>query len=273
IDHPLDAGYAAAAERRAREGKNPNPVLRTTTWVTILVVGLGLAVAARELAAPAEGRDPVRAELSSQIIGAQDAADALTAGNAELADEVGTLRDTVVGDAPSELGEAARLAIAGASQNAVAGPGLEIVLADSADAAAGVEGADDGRVRDTDIQTVVNGLWAAGAEAIAVDGRRLASTTAVRAAGRAILVNLEATSSPYSIVAIGDPGELRDALDGTTAGDHLDLLAERYDVGVSYEEQDDVTLDGVGPRSTSFAVPLEQEADGPSDGPARTEEG
>src|SRR5699024_6157710 len=95
---------------------------------------------------------------------------------------------------------------------------------------------DEGLVRDTDLQVIVNGLWAAGAEAISIDDERLGATTAVRAAGRAILVNLEATTSPYRIVALGDAGALRDALSGTTAGQHLSLLADDYGIGVTVEE-------------------------------------
>lgn len=257
IDHPLDAGYAEAAARREREDTSPRPVLRSATVLTVVALGVGLVVAGRELAVPAEGRDPVRAELAAQITGAQEAADALTAGNAELATEVDRLRDDVVADAPSAVGEQARDALVGAAQHSLVGPALQITLTDSADSAAGVAGADDGRVRDTDIQTVVNGLWAAGAEAVSIDGRRLASTTAVRAAGRAILVNLEATSSPYTIVALGDPGALREGLRGSTAGEHLDRLADQYEVGVGYAELDEATVPAVGARSTVHAEPLE----------------
>ena len=39
------------------------------------------------------------------------------------------------------------------------------------------------RVLDVDLQGVVNGLWASGAEAIAVNGQRLTGLTTIRAAG------------------------------------------------------------------------------------------
>jgi hypothetical protein len=67
---------------------------------------------------------------------------------------------------------------------------------------------DNGRLRDRDLQSLVNGLWAAGAEAVAVDGQRLAPTTTIRAAGEAILVDLRPVQSPYTIEAIGNPGTL-----------------------------------------------------------------
>ncbi len=58
---------------------------------------------------------------------------------------------------------------------------------------------DDGRVRDVDVQTVVNGLWAAGAEGIAVNGQRLTSLSTIRHAGDAIVVDLRQLARPYTI--------------------------------------------------------------------------
>ena len=53
---------------------------------------------------------------------------------------------------------------------AVQGPGLRVTVADNPD------GEPDGRVRATDLRLLVNGLWQAGAEAIAINGRRLTAS-------------------------------------------------------------------------------------------------
>ena len=63
-----------------------------------------------------------------------------------------------------------------------------------------------GRVQDGDLQLVVNALWAAGAEAVSINGQRLGPTTAIRFAGEAVLVDFRPVTSPYEISAIGDPG-------------------------------------------------------------------
>ena len=42
---------------------------------------------------------------------------------------------------------------------------------------------------DPDLQKLVNGLWAAGAEAISINGQRLTNLSAIREAGEAITVN------------------------------------------------------------------------------------
>ena len=58
-------------------------------------------------------------------------------------------------------------------------------------------------IHDTDVQLVVNALWAAGAEAVAVNDSRLVATTPIRAAGDTIVVNFRPLSPPFKVAAIG----------------------------------------------------------------------
>ena len=93
-----------------------------------------------------------------------------------------------------------------AGTGAVGGPGLRVTVEDAPVTRADPEAADpDLRVQDVDLQVVVNGLWAAGAEAVAVNGQRLTALTAIRTAGSAILVDLAPLSSPYVVEAVGRP--------------------------------------------------------------------
>ncbi|MGW5417585.1 DUF881 domain-containing protein, partial [Actinomadura geliboluensis] len=92
--------------------------------------------------------------------------------------------------------------------------------------------ADAGRVYDQDLQVLVNGLWAAGAAAIGVNGRRLAPTTAIRTAGEAILVDYRPLTGPYEVTALGDPDRLRDAFAGSAADRRLAALHTRF--GIRY---------------------------------------
>ena len=59
------------------------------------------------------------------------------------------------------------------------------------------------QIHDSDLQLVVNALWAAGAEAIAINDSRLVATTPIRAAGGTIIVNFRPLSPPYRVHAIG----------------------------------------------------------------------
>lgn len=86
---------------------------------------------------------------------------------------------------------------------AVKGPGLEVRLADSRREARSETDRESLAVQDVDLQLVVNALWAVGAEAVAVNGQRLVSTSPIRGAGETITVNFRPLAPPYKIEAIG----------------------------------------------------------------------
>jgi uncharacterized protein YlxW (UPF0749 family) len=93
-----------------------------------------------------------------------------------------------------------------------------------------------GQVIDRDLQMIVNGLWQAGATDIAINGRRLTSTSAIRAAGEAILVNYRPMSPPYVVSAIGpDADQLAGRFRDNPAGLLLEELETQY--GVIWELQ------------------------------------
>lgn len=78
------------------------------------------------------------------------------------------------------------------------GPGATFVATTGRD---GVEGS---VITDRDLQILVNGLWYAGAEAVAINGWRIGSLTSIRYAGGAITVNYKSIGPPYTVVALGD---------------------------------------------------------------------
>ena len=90
-----------------------------------------------------------------------------------------------------------------AGTTAMSGPGLDIRLSDSRREAKTDADRDSLSVHDVDLQLVVNALWAAGAEAVAVNGQRLVSTSPIRAAGETITVNFRPLVPPYKVEAIG----------------------------------------------------------------------
>ncbi|HEY8437497.1 MAG TPA: DUF881 domain-containing protein [Candidatus Limnocylindrales bacterium] len=87
------------------------------------------------------------------------------------------------------------------------GTGLVLKLQDSSrPVAAGANDADY-VVSAADLRTVVDQLWLAGAEAIAVNDERVATTTAIIDIGGAVLVNASYVAGPYQVSAIG-PADL-----------------------------------------------------------------
>jgi uncharacterized protein YlxW (UPF0749 family) len=114
---------------------------------------------------------------------------------------------------------------------AVKGPGVQVVLDDSKKTPK--PGEDDYfyLVHDVDLIQLVNELWAAGAEAISINGQRLVAGSAIRCVGPTILVNTFRLSPPYVVKAIGDPDTLSTAL--KMRGGFLDAMAISISHGVS----------------------------------------
>ncbi|MES9608829.1 DUF881 domain-containing protein, partial [Actinomadura sp. NPDC000929] len=108
-----------------------------------------------------------------------------------------------------------------------------------------------------DLQVLVNGLWAAGARAIGVNGRRLTPTTAIRAAGEAILVDYRPLGGPYEVTAVGDPGRLRAAFAGSPADRRLAALRDRFGIRYGTRRSDEVRLPAAGAVRLRYAVPGE----------------
>jgi uncharacterized protein YlxW (UPF0749 family) len=89
------------------------------------------------------------------------------------------------------------------------GPGVTVVLEDSKTQP---KGSNPIVVTYQDLVSVVNELWAAGAEAVAVNGQRVSATTGFAQVGGTAVVNLQRLSAPFTITALGDPATLEGAL-------------------------------------------------------------
>ena len=68
-------------------------------------------------------------------------------------------------------------------------------------------------VHDSDIRAATNELFAAGAEAVSVNGQRLIANSSIRCVGPVVLVNSVQIAPPYEIRAIGAPEALQTALE------------------------------------------------------------
>jgi uncharacterized protein YlxW (UPF0749 family) len=95
---------------------------------------------------------------------------------------------------------------------AVTGSGIRIVAGDS------TQRNTDGVITDNDLQILVNGLWYAGAEAVAINGQRLGTLTGIHFANGAINVNFTDVAPPYTIVAIGQSDTLLQRFENNPAG-------------------------------------------------------
>lgn len=103
-----------------------------------------------------------------------------------------------------------------AGLTAVEGPGVTVTLRDSSRGPMKlgdqVVYTQDMNIHDVDVLKVVNELFSAGAEAIAVNDHRIAGPSSIRCVGPTILVNDVKVATPMQIKAIGDPKTLIGAL-------------------------------------------------------------
>lgn len=95
---------------------------------------------------------------------------------------------------------------------AVRGPGVVVEIRDSPRPLRPGDDPNLTLVHYTDLQAIVATLWAAGAEAIALNDERLVPTTGLSCVGTTILCNAKRMSPPYVIAAIGNPDRLMAAL-------------------------------------------------------------
>jgi len=94
----------------------------------------------------------------------------------------------------------------------VHGPGVRVVLDDSrANPPPGID-ASPYLIHEQDLRDIVNLLWMAGSEAIAINDERLVASSSIYCVGSTVMVNSTRLSPPYAIRAIGNPRVQQDYL-------------------------------------------------------------
>jgi uncharacterized protein YlxW (UPF0749 family) len=122
------------------------------------------------------------------------------------------------------------------------GTGIVLQLEDSQEPVA--PGADQGDylVGARDLRSVVEELWAAGAEAVAVNSERLTPTSAIIDVGPSILVNAAYLAGPYQVTALG-PDDLYSRLSASPG--FVDLIrtrAQGFGIQVAIAEPESVDI-------------------------------
>jgi uncharacterized protein YlxW (UPF0749 family) len=253
----LDPAYADAAARRQERPPAPRrgPALLAAAGVlaaTLLIVVAGVQ-AHQDAPDAAHTRQALLAQVQGEtndINGLLQRLDRLRTQTEQMRNSV--LSSSAAGNALANRVNAEELA---AGTVAVTGPGLRVTLDDATNDPSG-----DNRVLDRDLQSVVNALWAAGAEAVSVDDQRLTAQSAIRQAGSAILVNFAPISRPYVISAIGDPVTLETSFGASTAAGRMRTLAQLYGLRFGYTRATSLVLPPAAGLSLQFATPAEPKA-------------
>jgi uncharacterized protein YlxW (UPF0749 family) len=108
-----------------------------------------------------------------------------------------------------------------------------------------------------DVRTVVEELWLAGAEAIAVNSERVTPTTAIIDIGSSLLVNSAYLAPPYQVTALG-PTDLYERLSRAPGFvDFVRARAEAYGIRLSFAEPETVDIPAfAGTVTLRYSRPL-----------------
>lgn len=208
-------------------------VQRGTVGLTIVAVILGVYLTAQwqSKPRPAVAAPEYRREVATATI------QRLEAEQSELKKQIADLRaqladhqkstvssGSAVSDLTAELEHEKMLA----GTVAVRGPGLRVILDDST--VKTIPPKEDPSmyiVHEYQLRDVVNVLWAAGAEAISINGERMVGPSSIYCVGSTILINDVRTSPPYEFLVVGDPAKMESAL---TDANNLKALKGRIKV-------------------------------------------
>lgn len=282
--HALDEDYAYAAERRRaqqgqapsgeREGSgrhaDPDRARRRLGWrgaVALAAFTLLVVVAAARTSQGAAADAAQRQQLAEQVVDQRDRLAAERARQRALDAETSRLQRAQLAGDESATGLRERVERLGglAGTLPVRGPGVEVLVEDA-------PGSDSDRTRvlDTDLQRLVNGLWAAGAEAISVNGERLTNLSTIRIAGSAITVNNRGLRAPYRLLVLGDPDTLPARFAETASGQAWLDLQRQVGLRLGFTPSESLRLPAASP-TLRFATPVRDRgaAQADEEGPTR----
>ena len=247
-EQSLDEDYRTVARRKQHAGSGASTPDRPRLIAALVVAGFGILVttAAVQTSANADITDASRETLISRIGTERAQVEAQQQRIAELQDEAIELEDRLEVLTEQQGAAATRLrrleTVTG--YGAVRGAGIRITVDDPPNP---VDTTD--LVRDEDLAWLVNGLWQAGAEAIAINDQRINALGAIRNVGPAVKVNSLPVNPPYVVQAVGDVLRLQADLLDTTHGQQFFDLADRLGFGVTMQNDQELQLPSSrGPR-------------------------
>lgn len=210
-----------------------------TTVATAMMIGLFALMVT--VAAVQTRLDRPATSLERQALEAD-----VRAGNAQLADrrdtaaelraEVALLESALDDGSPEHL-----LSHIIAGDQPVSGPGT-VVRLDPLNTA----------VDDTALQGIVNALWAAGAEAVTINGHRIAGLSSIGQANGVLTVNFQSIGPPYVFAGIGDAEVMGELVAKSSVGEYWDAQADDGAAEFTIREDTDLEFPAVPDHRTTI---------------------
>jgi uncharacterized protein YlxW (UPF0749 family) len=227
-------------------------------FAALLVLGFLIAAQARAEAPRVRYTTQERAPLVETVVALQAQQESLKEQILALREQMLALEEGAVGSDAlvRELNDALLGARVAAGLVALEGPGLVLQLEDSPGPVPPGGAVGDYRVSAHDLRSVVDELWLAGAEAVAVNGERVAPSTSILDIGGTVLVNSAYLAPPYQVAVIG-PDDLYDVL--VASPGFIELIrarAEPFGIRVSFAEPESVVVPAyAGSATLRYARP------------------
>ncbi len=265
----LDEDYAHVARQRRAQGIAQQRGVTWWSWLAVTVlVGALFAVAGVQSSEQTVASQSSRATLITRVgveredlRGSQERVARLAAVTAGAQGDLdkASAELTELQDQLARIGE-------GIGARPVSGAGVRIVVDDAPESATAEI------VRDEDLALLVNGLWSAGAEAIAINGQRLTALSYIQNSGPVINVNSRPLMPPYTLEALGDTRTLQADLLESASGARFATFARLLDFRFDRQNVDQLQLPAATPRRLRSAtigqtgdVPAPR-VDGPTEG-------
>jgi uncharacterized protein YlxW (UPF0749 family) len=261
----MDEDYAHVAQKRAAAGEEPPTTRRRPHWTSFLAIaalGVMAAVVAAQTDREAAVNELSRAALIEQIDGRGDDVRDLQRDVAELtrSNANAASNSTKVQGQLSDIESRVRRAELNTGYSTVHGPGVRITVDNRPDVEINSE------IRDEDLAILVDGLFEAGAEAIAINDQRINVLGGIRNTNRAIHVNGRPVNAPYEVSVIGDNKTLQARLLQTSEGREWFALVEGLGFVYSADNVDEIRLPAAPERVLRDVIELNADPDGGPEG-------
>lgn len=237
-----DATIAAGAHRSESV---PVRVLSTVAVFCVSVI-MGTATVAAVQALQKDTRRSVRQKLASQMTDA-------SLRRSQLEEDIRSLQGKIEKqtDRLNRYSQQSALSESDEVQNAsspVQGPGALVTLSAPTQPVLSsgrvVPSFQNGAVTDLDLQEIKDLLWKSGAEALALNNKRLGPQTSIRHAGLSILVGTQAITPPYVFAVIGNGSAVADMINNGIGKSLVATFQERG-ITVTVTQKGSLTLPAV----------------------------
>jgi len=224
------------------------------------LLGLGFLIAAQlasegpRVRYTTQERSPL-VETATQL---QEGQEALKARILELRAQIQSAEGASEGSAAlvHELNDALKEARIAAGLIPLTGTGIVLQLEDSGEPPAPDVNVSDYLVGAHDLRRIVEELWAAGAEAISINGERITATTAIIDVGPSVLANAAYLAGPYQVTALGPENLYARLVAAPGFVDFIRSRAEAFGISVSIASPATVDIPAfVGTVTLRYARP------------------